>query len=66
MNRLDLVALIAETLEADTWTEPSKFGPEWHKRFPHWLAVRAATLLADKLLEHVPGLALADKAAPSG
>ncbi len=38
---------IAEALYADTWTENNpKWGGDWHHRFPWWMCVRAARILA--------------------
>lgn len=47
----DLHETIAQTLYADTWTDPKDNdpNPEWHHRFQWWLAVHAARLLVPVL-----------------
>lgn len=44
--------VIYDALHADVWTTPKpRMGPEWHLRFPHWLAVHGARLAATALSE---------------
>lgn len=49
---LDVVEeLVADAIYADVWTKPRPSDPEWHHRFPHWMAVQAARLAVEALRE---------------